>query len=306
MPKDLHQLPKLRDSLSYLYVEHAIIEQEDSAIVIIRKGERVPVPIASMTVLLLGPGTSITHAAVKATCENGCMIEWCGEGLMRFYAAGSGETRSAENLLKQARLCMDPEKHLLVVRRLYQLRFPRLKIDNMDLRQIRGLEGVRVREAYKQLSKQYGVQWSGRNYKTNNWNESDPMNRALSAANTCLYGLCHAAIVSLGYSPGLGFIHAGKMLSFLYDIADLYKLQTTVPAAFSAAAVIEACNIEKEARMRCRNLIKEQKILKRIADDIMFIFDITESEADINAVNASDLWDDEESAVSGGKNYAEY
>ena len=88
--KNLQELPKLRDSISYLYLEHAVIEQNDTAIVAIQKDERIPIPIAAMTCLLLGPGTSVTHAAIRAICENGCMAIWCGEGATRFYAAGIG------------------------------------------------------------------------------------------------------------------------------------------------------------------------------------------------------------------------
>ena len=79
MPKDLHELPKLRDSISYLYFEHAVIEQEDASIVVIQENGRIPVPISSVTCLLLGPGTRVTHAAIKAMAENGCMVIWCGE-----------------------------------------------------------------------------------------------------------------------------------------------------------------------------------------------------------------------------------
>jgi len=127
----------------------------------------------------------------------------------------------------------------------------------------------------------------------------------LSASNSCLYGLCQAAIISLGYSTGLGFIHTGKMLSFVYDIADLYKLQTTIPAAFKTVAVSNYADMEKEARIRCRELLKEEKVLKRIADDIAYIFEMQENEEDINKILVGDLWDDDESIVKGGKNYAE-
>lgn len=114
--KNLQELPKLSDSISYLYIEHAIIEQDNTAIVAIQKDGRIPIPIASMTCLLLGPGTSVTHAAIRAICENGCMAIWCGEGATRFYAAGTGETRSAQNLLHQAKVCMDEEMHMAAVR----------------------------------------------------------------------------------------------------------------------------------------------------------------------------------------------
>ena len=157
--KNLQELPKLKDSISYLYVEHAIIEQNDAAIIAIQKNGRTPIPIAAMTCLLLGPGTSVTHAAIRAICENGCMAIWCGEHAERFYAAGVGETRSAKNLLVQAKACMDTERHLQVAKRMYQIRFPNLKTDGLTLQQLRGMEGIRVRKAYELAAKTNGIRW---------------------------------------------------------------------------------------------------------------------------------------------------
>lgn len=304
MPRDLHELPKLKDSLSYTYIEHAIIEQDNNAIVIIRKDERIPVPVASMTVLMIGPGTTITHAAVKAICDNGCLAVWCGDHAMRYYAFGMGETRSSANLLKQASLCMDEDKHLEVVKRLYELRFPKIPVDGMSLQQLRGLEGVRVREVYKQMSKIYGVKWRGRDYNFKKWDDSDPLNRALSMANVCLYGLCQAAIVSLGYSPGLGFIHTGKLTSFVYDIADLYKMETTIPAAFETVSKGVDEFLERNVRIRCRGLFKECKVLKRIAGDIAYAFDVSGDDQNKNAEQVGDLWDGEDDFIAGGVNYS--
>lgn len=102
--QDLHLLPKVRDSLSFLYIEHARIEQEAKAIAIHDARGRVPVPCASLSMLLLGPGTTITHAAIRALAENGCLVSWTGQEGVRFYAQGMGETRSARNLLRQTRL----------------------------------------------------------------------------------------------------------------------------------------------------------------------------------------------------------
>ncbi len=301
MPKDLHELPKLRDSVSYLYVEHAVIERDDSSIIVLREDGKLPVPVASTTCLLLGPGTRITHAAIRAAAENGCLIVWCGEGASRFYACGMGETRSAENLLLQARLCADPAAHLAVVRRMYELRFPSVKTDGLTLRQIRGLEGVRVKQTYKMEAKRTGVTWSARDYKQTSWDASDDINRALSAANAILYGVCHAAIVSLGFSPGLGFVHTGKQLSFTYDIADLYKTETTIPAAF------EAVRDQKDellplVRSYTRKRLQRAGILKRIADDLEWIFNVPLPEEHDNAGEVGDIWD-EDGEIPGGLNY---
>lgn len=304
MPKDLRRLPKLRDSLSFLYIEHAIIEQEDLSITVIRADGRIPVPVASTTVLLLGPGVSITHAAVKAICDNGCTAIWCGEAASKFYAVGMGETRSAENLLLQARLCMDPDKHMDVVRRMYARRFPEMDCEGLTLQQIRGLEGIRMREAYRRLSKQYGVRWEKRDYKQDDWNDATPINRAVSAANSVLYGVCQAAIVSLGYSCGLGFVHTGKMLSFVYDIADLYKTETTLPAAFSAVAQ-PYVDLEREVRTACRKFIKAARILKRIPEDIAWIFCVADAGEQMEEQAVGDLWDEGDERLAGGVNYAE-
>jgi len=304
MPKDLHILPKLRDSLTFLYVEHATIEQDSFSIVKIDKDGRTPIPIAAVTVLMIGPGVTITHAAVKAICDNGCMAVWCGERAAKFYACGTGETRSAENLLRQAELCMDTEKHMEVVRRMYLRRFPDIKCDGMALQQIRGLEGIRMREAYRTASKMYGIPWSGRNYSVNNWDDSNPINKALSMANSILYSVCHAAIISLGYSTGLGFIHTGKMLSFVYDMADLYKAETSIPAAFAAVKSDEG-DLERRVRIACRQEFRNSRLLARVPEDIEWIFMIKKASEDITAPETGDIWDGDARTIAGGKNHAD-
>lgn len=264
---DLHILPKVRDSWSYLYVEHARIEQEAKAIAIHDAVGMVPVPCASLGILMLGPGTSISHAAIRTLAENGCLVLWTGEEGVRFYAQGLGETRSARNLMRQARLWADPALRLRVVFRMYQMRFSEPLPPDLTLQQIRGMEGARVRDAYARASRETGVPWRGRSFQRRNWSATDPINRALSCANSCLYGICHAAIVSLGYSPGLGFIHTGKMLSFVYDIADLFKFDTVVPIAFRIAARSPR-EPEREVRLACRDLFRSEKLLGRIIPTI--------------------------------------
>ena len=306
MPKDLHELPKIRDSISFLYFEHAVIEQDNGSIVVIQKDGRIPVPISMMTCLLLGPGTKVTHAAIKAMADNGCLVIWCGETNERFYASGMGETRSASNLLLQARLCMNTEYHMSVVRRMYEIRFPNEDVSKMTLQQLRGLEGVRVRQIYQSESKRCGVEWAARKYKQTNWNDSDEINRALSYANSVLYGVCHAAIVSLGFSTGLGFIHTGKLLSFVYDVADLYKKDTSIPAAFEAVQsrqIEPKIILERQVRFFTRKKIQEAGILRRIANDIAWIFDISINDEHDNDVLVGNLWD-KEGETFGGINYS--
>lgn len=300
--KDLHALPRIADSISFLYIEKASIEQDAFSVTAFRKNERVPIPAAGLTTLFIGPGTTISHAAVKTLADCGCMVIWCGEGVSKFYASGMGETRSAENLLGQVTLFSNEEAHMRVVRRMYQIRFPKMDCTGKTLQQIRGMEGIRVREAYKLWSKTTGVRWRGRSYKDDDWDAADPINRSLSIANAVLYGVCHAAIVSLGYSPALGFIHTGKMLSFVYDVADLYKAETTIPAAFTSVARSENAE-DAVIRLQTRRFIKQQNVMRRIAGDIAWIFE-KNTAADENAKGAGELWDDAFGTVAGGANHA--
>jgi len=302
---DLHLLPKIRDSWSYLYVEHCKIDQEDKAIAIHDAEGKVPVPCASLAVLMLGPGTNITHAAIRALAENGCLVFWTGEEGVRFYAQGLGETRSARNLMRQARLWADPKAHLEVVLRLYRMRFGEMLDDSLTLEQIRGKEGLRVRAAYAEASRSSGVPWAGRSYQRDLWGAADPINRALSAANSCLYGVCHAAIVSAGYSPALGFIHIGKMLSFVYDVADLYKVEMAIPVAFRETAAGKK-DLERRVRQACRDAFREQRLLQRIIPDIEQALgaDAAEDAEDFAADAAAPggLWDPKVGQVAGGVN----
>lgn len=267
MPHNFHMLPKLRDSLSYLYIEHAVIERDGSAMWVQQETGRTIVPVANLCVVLLGPGTSITHAAINLLAEHGCSITWCGEDGTHYYANGMGETHRARHLIRQAELVSNPASRLEVVMRMYVKRFGHVLESDLTIDQVRGLEGVRVRTVYEEAAKKYGVPWHGRKYNRSNWTEADTVNRALSAANAVLHGLCHAAIVTGGYSPGLGFLHTGWHLAFVYDIADLYKTRICVPVAFSAAADGDE-EIEKRTRQACREQLREERILECILPDI--------------------------------------
>ncbi len=307
--KDLHVLPRIKDSWSYLYVEHSRIDQQAKGISVFDAKGSVQVPCAMLSLLMLGPGTSITHAAVKTLAENGCMVLWCGEEGVRVYAVGLGETRASRNLLCQVRMHSDPALRLQVVHRMYEYRFPGEDLSGLGLQEIRGREGVRVRECYARASRETGVEWKGREYKSGNWNAADPVNRALSAGNSCLYGLCHAAIVASGYSPALGFIHTGKALSFVYDIADLYKATTVIPAAFRVAAE-SGGGIEARMRHLLRDYFFDSRLLERIVPDIAFVLGCTppvdDRDRDLDSDDAlpGGLWDPEQGAIDGGVNYS--
>ncbi|MCE5257558.1 MAG: type I-E CRISPR-associated endonuclease Cas1e [Chloroflexi bacterium] len=294
MALDLHTLPKLRDGLSYLYVEHARIEQDALSIAIWKKDGTIQVPAASLGVLMLGPGTTITHAAVRALADNGCSLVWCGEDGIRCYAQGGGETRKAYRLLQQAAALCSPTERLEVVWRMYDARFGYRLNRQTSLETIRGMEGARVRECYAEAAREYCLAWQGRKYDRADWKSADPLNRALSAANACLNGVCHTAIVSGGYSTALGFMHTGKQLSFVYDIADLYKAELTIPLAFRIVAE-SPLGVDSRVRSACRETFTEARLLKRILPDIDRLLGIGQDETqyeqlDTDASIPTALW----------------
>jgi len=265
--------------------------------------------VSAINAFMLGPGVTITHAAVTLVAESGGAVVWVGDGAGRCYAAGLGATRQAGNLEHQATCWAEPDQRMAVVRRLYAARFDEQLDEDLTLQQIRGKEGARVRDGYAKASRETGVPWEGRSYERGSWAKASPVNRALSAANACLYGICHAALIATGFSPGLGFIHAGKMMSFVYDIADLYKMDVTVPIAFNTVAAGTA-DVEKRVRRICRQHFFENRIVKRIVPDVQRVLGLRESKVSFEVIpppgeQAAILWDPVAGAVPGGQNYGD-
>lgn len=304
---DLQSLPRFGESWSFVYVEKSNLERVDNGLLISDARATVSLPCSALSCLMLGPGTTVTAAAMELLASNGTSVVWTGEAGVRCYAAGLGETRRASNFLRQVEAWAEPLRHIEVVRRMYRVRFPEELPEGLTLEQIRGREGVRVRDAYANYSKMFGVTWTGRLYKPQHWASADPINRAISVANACLHGLCHAAIVSTGFSAALGFIHTGKALSFVYDIADLYKIDVTVPAAFEAVGR-GAEHLERHVRIACRDRFRQTRLMEKILPDIQRVLGLKQDVARLydlseDAPAESRLWDPSGS-VAGGQNHA--
>ena len=292
------EIPKISSQISFLYIEYARIEQDNSSIIILRKGTKTTIPLMAISCLILGQGTTITHKAIEALQEGQCLVVWSGEQMRTFYASGMQEERSSEHILKQSNYLSDPEKHLLVARRMYQKRFPDKDMGSMNIQNMRGAEGLRMHNLYEQKAKQYNVVWSGRVYNQDNWDDQSDINKALTVGNKLLYNVCHAAILAMGYSPVLGFIHTGTMRSFVYDIADLYKAEIVIDTAFRLLSQ-GYTNLEEEMRTHVREAMHKQKLLKQLSKDIPALFD----EKDVESKQEG-LWDGLDSVVSGGKNWS--
>lgn len=270
--ESLMQLTRFDDRLSYLYLEKGHIEQNDKSVAYVNEHQFVPIPAADLVLLMLGPGTTITHRAICNLADCNCTVVWCGEEGTRFYCHGRGATHFSANLLHQIALACDPKSRGEVVRRMYEKRFGEEIAPGTAVEVIRGKEGYRVRAAYQRAALEWGVEWKGRNYDAQEWSGGDPLNRGLSAASACLNGLVQAGIVSAGYSAAVGFIHTGKMLSFVYDVADLYKIDLLVPLVFKVVS-ISVSDVERRVRIAYRVLLHEQKLLDRILPDIRKVLD---------------------------------
>ena len=216
------------------------------------------IPVGSVVCIMLEPGTRISHAAVKLAAATGTLLIWVGEAGVRLYSVGQPGGARSDKLLYQAKLALDDELRLKVVRKMFEIRFNEAAPQRRSVDQLRGIEGARVRATYKLLAKQYGVEWNGRKYDPKDWAKGDVINQCISAATSCLYGVTEAAILAAGYAPAIGYLHTGKPLSFVYDIADLIKFDTVVPVAFKIAAK-HPKRPDQEVRLACREVFRTSK-----------------------------------------------
>ncbi len=297
---DLQALGTIKDRITFVYVERCKISRDNGAITVHDEQGTKAIPAAMITTLLLGPGTDISHRAVELIGDAGVTIIWVGEHGVRFYASGRALTNHSTLLLKQAKYVSNEKLHVQVARKMYQLRFPEEDVSKLTMQQLRGREGSRIRKIYKKQSEKWNVKWNGRNYDPEAYEKGDTVNKSLSAGNACLYGIAHAVICALGCSPGLGFVHVGHELSFVYDIADLYKAEITIPIAFEiASGLIE--DVDGETRRKVRDALKNGKILDRMVHDIKWLFSDDFKEEDYQSTLY--LWDNLEGEKEHGVSY---
>lgn len=296
---ELTELPRISDRVSFIYVERAKVSRLDSAITVSDYRGVVNIPCSMIGVLMLGPGTEISHRAMEILGDVGTSVIWVGERGVRHYAHGRSLAHSTRLLERQAKFVSNTRTRLDVARKMYSMRFGNEDVSKLTMQQLRGREGARIRRAYREQSRKYEVEWDGRDYNVDDFEDSNIVNQALSAANVSLYGVCHSIIVALGMSPGLGFVHTGHDKSFVYDIADLYKAELTIPIAFELAAEAkEDDDIGRLARQRLRDKMVDGKIMQRIVQDLQYLMDVPEEET--MTMDMIELWDDcGENAIHG-------
>lgn len=305
-PPPLHELVRVTDRISFIYLERCVVHRDANAITCTDERGVVHIPAAATAVLMFGPGTRVTHAAMVLMSESGATSVWVGEEGVRYYAHGRPLGRKSRLLERQALLVSQQNSRLQVARAMYAYRFPGEDVSALTMQQLLGREGARVRRCYRDNADRTGVVWSKRDYDKHDFAGGDPVNQGISAATACLYGMVHCVVVALGCSPGLGFIHAKGDRSFVHDIADLYKSEFAVPVAFDIAAG-DCEDIASDVRARMRDMIRESKLVARCARDIGVLLDGGDDPlGDTGSAAGADvihLWDGETGVVAGGQSW---
>lgn len=300
-PAKVGELARAQDRLSFVYVERCTIHRDQNAVTFSDQEGTVHVPAAIIGSLILGPGTRVTHQGMMLLADSGATAVWVGEQGVRYYAHGRGLSRSSRWVEAQAAIVSNQRRRLEVAREMYAMRFPNEDVSGSTMQQLRGREGARVRKAYREAASVSGVEWGKRSYDAVDFSAGDPINQALSAATACLYGLVHSVVVSLGCSPGLGVVHTGHERSFVFDIADLYKVETAIPVAFEIASTTTE-DVPGDTRRAMRDAFHQQRLMQRCVKDVQTLL----AEGDHGMVEDWDviyLWDGSRGRVAGGTGY---
>ena len=299
-PPKRSELPRIEDRITFLYVDNCRLQKDDGSILFETENGSISIPAGTLCVLMLGPGTTVTHRMIQTAANAGMCIVWCDENGVRYYAGGSPLSGDTKLLQAQAKIVSNPHLRLSAAKRMYTLRYPGENIDKCSMRQLLGKEGIKVFQRYKQLAEQYGVQWEGRRYSPKDFENNSVLQNAISCANACMYGVCYSVIVSMGLSPGLGIVHTGMEKSFVLDIADLYKEKISIPIAFKTATE-DTEDMDRRIRLYMRDVFRQEKFLKRIVADIAYILGVQKE--DENADGKNNLWAGFLENVSGGIQY---
>lgn len=266
-------LPQVKDKYPFIYLERGRLEIDDASLKWLdAAGNVVRLPVATLNTILLGPGTSLTHEAVKTAIAANCAICWVGEDSLLFYAAGFVPTATTRNLKRQIQLSSRRKSALNIARQMFQKRFPEAELTGKTLKQMMSMEGQRIRQLYEQKALEYGVGWQGRKFTPGKFHMGDTTNQVLTSTNAALYGILCAAIHAMGYSPHIGFVHSGSPMPFIYDMADLYKSELTIDLAFRLTRKMAGQYDKYVVADAFRERVIEMDILSQVVKDIFELF----------------------------------
>ena len=263
-----------KDRISSIFLKYGELNVKHSSLIFTNsEGKSCLVPVNQFSTICLEPGTTITHDAIALCSSCGCMINWVGENGVRIYSSGSFSSLRSDRLWCQAEKALNKNKRLSVARKMYMYRFSIGSLGSYTIEQLSGMEAGRVKYLYKNLARDNDIEWTGRKFIVGNFDKSDLVNRCISTANSCIYGIAHTAILSAGYSPAMGFIHGKTAHSFVYDVADLFKFKTVTRIAFNVAADTTIVDPTREVRYRCRDFFHRSNFMDNIIPIMDYILE---------------------------------
>jgi CRISPR-associated protein Cas1 len=299
------ELTRIGDRLSFVYLERCVVHRDANALTAEDADGITHIPSATIGTLLLGPGTRVTHQAMSVLGECGAGVVWVGEHGVRFYAGGRSLTRSAALTEAQATAWANRITRLAVARAMYAMRFPAEDPAGLTRQQLLGREGTRMKDFYRKEAARTGVPWRGRHYTPGDFAAGDAPNQAVTAAAQCMYGIAQSVVSALGCSPGLGFVHSGHELSFVLDIADLYKTEIGIPVAFDTAAESPE-EVGARTRRALRDQVNATGLLGRIVDDIkLLLLPAGSGRTELPDHDRVTLQSDRGEEVESGRNYGD-
>jgi CRISPR-associated protein Cas1 len=240
------------------------------------------IPLQQVSNVLLGPGTVISHDALRILARQQTGVLAIGSNGVRLYAASMpfGPDRSAL-ARKQAKLWADEEKRIKIIRKMYAFRFDGALPDYArDINSLRGMEGKRMKKVYKSLAGQYGVTWNGRRYDRQNPESNDTINKAINHVATASYAAAQIAVALTGTLPQLGFIHESSGRAFALDIADLFRSSIMLPIAFEATKKYsrqKGDSIETQARILAGQIFRKDNVIPQMIDQIKEMLDVDDN-----------------------------
>jgi CRISP-associated protein Cas1 len=235
------------------------------------------IPFQTVSVILLGPGTTVSHDALRLLARHGTGLVMTGEGGVRMYASMPFGPDDSALARRQARLWADPERRIDLARRMYAWRLGEV-VPHADLDSLRGIEGARMRETYKMLARRFSIEWDGRRYDRSRPDSNDAPNQAINHAATAVEAAAMVAVAAVGAMPQLGFIHEDSGISLCLDIADLYRDSITLPVAFAAVRDLRAKNgnlnsdLEPAVRRLAGRIFRKEKLVSQMIERIKELF----------------------------------
>jgi len=263
------------DRHGLVWLDRGRLEVEDGCLRFVTAGSgELPagdyqIPHQAVSIILLGPGSSVTHDALRLLARHGCALAAVGEGAVRFYTAPPLLQDSSAAARSQVTLWADPKTRMEVARAMYAMRFGEFVLTR-DIEVLRGQEGARIKRSYQLAAQRFGIPWNGRIYDRQNPDASDSPNQALNHAATAMSAAATVAVASLAAIPQLGFIHEDSGQAFVLDIADLYRHDVTLEIAFGA--VQESLKgkepFERLVRRRAAKILRQRAVIPSMIDKI--------------------------------------